>query len=620
MFDGPASARMAVTEALTNLVAADVACIEDIKLSANWMAACGSPGQDAVLYDTVSAVSEFCQSVGLSIPVGKDSLSMRTRWEPTESDEPSREVISPVSLIVTAFAPVTDVKKTLTPALRTDVGPSTLILVDLGQGRKRMGGSILAQVAGQVGETVPDVTDGELLRTFFVTMRALADSGVVLAYHDRSDGGLFTTVCEMAFAGHCGVSINIDLLTIDPYAEDWGAYNIKPSQVAVQRDELTLKALFCEEAGAVIQVPSAERDAVMQVLRGAGLSKHANVIGMVNTRDEVEVYRDAKRIWGRPRAVLGKAWSEVSMRIASRRDNPICAQAEWDSWDDVADPGLSAVVAFDPQDDIAAPFVSTGARPKVAVLREQGCNSQIEMAWAFDQAGFEAYDVHMSDLLTGRVRLDNFKGLVAVGGFSYGDVLGAGEGWARSILFNEALSTMFGAYFARPDTFGLGVCNGCQMLAALAPMIPGAEHWPRFTRNQSEKYEARLSLVEVLPSPSIFLSGMAGSRLPVAVAHGEGFADFRRQGDASKVLRAMRFVDHHGQATEAYPFNPNGSPDGLTAVTTVDGRFTALMPHPERVTRNVMLSWHPSVWGEKDSGGSDSPWMRFFRQARVAVG
>ena len=483
-----------------------------------------------------------------------------------------------------------------------------------------MGGSILAQVAGQVGEAVPDVADGELLRTFFVTMRALADSGIVLAYHDRSDGGLFTTVCEMAFAGHCGVSINIDLLTIDPHAEDWGAYNIKPSQVAVQRDELTLKALFCEEAGGVIQVPSAERDAVMQVLRGAGLSKYANVIGMVNARDEIEVYRDAKRIWGRPRAALGKAWSEVSMRIASRRDNPICAQAEWDSWDDAADPGLSAVVTFDPQDDIAAPFVAKGARPKVAVLREQGCNSQIEMAWAFDKAGFEAHDVHMSDLQTGRVRLEDFKGLVAVGGFSYGDVLGAGEGWARSILFNEALSAMFGAYFARPDTFGLGVCNGCQMLAALAPMIPGAEHWPRFTRNQSEKYEARLSLVEVLPSPSIFLSGMAGSRLPVAVAHGEGFADFRRQGDASNVLRAMRFVDHHGQATEAYPFNPNGSPDGLTAVTTADGRFTALMPHPERVTRNVMLSWHPRLWGEKDSGGSYSPWMRFFRQARVAVG
>ncbi|MFO7747502.1 MAG: phosphoribosylformylglycinamidine synthase [Orrella sp.] len=619
MFDGPASARMAVAEALTNLVAADVATVEDIKLSANWMAACGAPGQDAALYDTVSAVSEFCQTVGLSIPVGKDSLSMRTRWKPADSDEPNREVIAPVSLIVTAFAPVADVKKTLTPALRTDLGPTTLIFIDLGQGHQRMGGSILAQVAGQIGESVPDVPDGELLRTFFVTMRALAESGIVLAYHDVSDGGLFTTLCEMAFAGHCGISVNVDLLTIDPNVADVGAYNIRPSQMSVQRDEQTLKALFCEEAGAVIQVPSAERDAVMQVLRGAGLSKDAHVVGMPNTTDEIEIYRDAKRVWGRTRQALGKAWSEVSMRVASRRDNPLCAQAEWAMWDDATDPGMSPKVTFDPQQDVAAPFINKGARPKVAILREQGCNSQVEMAWAFDRAGFDAHDVHMSDLQRGRSDLSDFKGLVAVGGFSYGDVLGAGEGWARSILFNESLASMFAQYFARPDTFGLGVCNGCQMLAALAPMIPGAEHWPRFTRNQSEKYEARLSMVEILSSPSIFLTDMAGSHLPVAVAHGEGFADFRRQGDASHVLKAMRFVDHHGQATEAYPFNPNGSPDGLTAVTTADGRFTALMPHPERVTRNVMLSWHPNRWGDADSGGPDSPWMRFFRNARVAM-
>lgn len=619
MFDGPASARMAVAEALTNLVAADVATVEDIKLSANWMAACGAPGQDAALYDTVSAVSEFCQTVGLSIPVGKDSLSMRTRWKPADSDEPNREVIAPVSLIVTAFAPVADVKKTLTPALRTDLGPTTLIFIDLGQGHQRMGGSILAQVAGQIGESVPDVPDGELLRTFFVTMRALAESGIVLAYHDVSDGGLFTTLCEMAFAGHCGISVNVDLLTIDPNVADVGAYNIRPSQMSVQRDEQTLKALFCEEAGAVIQVPSAERDAVMQVLRGAGLSKDAHVVGMPNTTDEIEIYRDAKRVWGRTRQALGKAWSEVSMRVASRRDNPLCAQAEWAMWDDATDPGMSPKVTFDPQQDVAAPFINKGARPKVAILREQGCNSQVEMAWAFDRAGFDAHDVHMSDLQRGRSDLSDYKGLVAVGGFSYGDVLGAGEGWARSILFNESLASMFAQYFARPDTFGLGVCNGCQMLAALAPMIPGAEHWPRFTRNQSEKYEARLSMVEILSSPSIFLTDMAGSHLPVAVAHGEGFADFRRQGDASHVLKAMRFVDHHGQATEAYPFNPNGSPDGLTAVTTADGRFTALMPHPERVTRNVMLSWHPNRWGDADSGGPDSPWMRFFRNARVAM-
>ena len=617
MFNGPASARMAITEALTNLVAADVQSIEDIKLSANWMAACGSVGQDAVLFETVRAASEFCQEAGLSIPVGKDSLSMRTRWQ---QGEQAKEVIAPVSLIVSAFAPVADVKKTVTPQLRTDLGPTTLILVDLGEGRQRMAGSVLAQVAGQLGEEVPDLANAETLRSFFATMRALVDSGIVLAYHDRSDGGLFATLCEMAFAGRCGVSINLDLLTIDPYAADWGDFKIRPEQVAVQRNELTLKALFNEEAGAVIQVPSAERDAVMQVLRGAGLSKHAHVIGMPNTTDEIEIFRDAKKIWGKPRAELAKRWSEVSWRIARLRDNPACADAEYNLWGDAEDPGMQCAVGFNPQEDIAAPYIASGIRPKVAILREQGCNSQVEMAWAFDRAGFEAVDVHMTDLQQGRAELSSFTGLVAVGGFSYGDVLGAGEGWARSILFNDRLSQMFADYFARGDVFGLGVCNGCQMLAALAGMIPGAEHWPRFTRNQSEKYEARLSLVEVTESPSIFLAGMAGTRIPVAVAHGEGFADFRRQGDAAKVIRAMHYVDNRGQATEAYPFNPNGSPDGLTAVTTADGRFTALMPHPERVTRNVMMSWHPERWSEADTGGMDSPWMRFFRNARVQVG
>ena len=617
LFNGPASARMAIAEALTNLVAADVQAIEDIKLSANWMAACGSPGQDAVLYDTVQAASEFCQQIGLSIPVGKDSLSMRTRWQ--EGSE-SKEVIAPVSLIVSAFAPVADVKKTLTPQLRTDLGPTTLILVDLGEGRQRMAGSVLAQVAGQLGEEVPDISNPESLRNFVATMRALIDSGIVLAYHDRSDGGLFTTLCEMAFAGRCGVSLNLDLLTIDPHAADWGDFKIRPEQVAVQRNELTLKALFNEEAGAVIQVPSAERDAVMQVLRAAGLSRHAHVIGMPNTTDEIEIFRDAKKIWGKPRAELAKRWSEVSWRIARQRDNPDCADAEYNLWDDGQDPGMSCVVPFNPQEDIAAPFIASGARPRVAILREQGCNSQVEMAWAFDRAGFEAVDLHMTDLQQGRAELSAFSGLVAVGGFSYGDVLGAGEGWARSILFNDRLSQMFADYFASPNVFALGVCNGCQMLAALAGMIPGAEHWPRFTRNQSEKYEARLSLVEVVQSPSIFFDGMAGVRVPVAVAHGEGFADFRRQGDPASVIAALRFVDHRGQATATYPYNPNGSPGGLTGVTTADGRFTALMPHPERVTRNVMMSWHPGRWGEADSGGTDSPWMRFFRNARVHVG
>ena len=617
VIDAPASGRMAVAEALTNLAAADVARIEDIKLSANWMAACGAPGQDAALYDTVSAVSVLCQQVGLSIPVGKDSLSMQTAWN---QDGENRKVIAPVSLIVSAFAPVKDVRNTLTPQLRTDVGPTSLILIDLGQGKHRMGASILSQVCNQLGEQTPDLDDSEALRTFFVTIRALAESGVILAYHDRSDGGLFATICEMAFAGHTGVSVNIDILTIDANVSDWGDYKIRADQVAVQRNEMTLKALFAEEAGAVIQVPSSERDAVMQVLRAAGLSTHSHVIGSLNGSDEVEFFRDGKRIWGRPRADLGQIWSDVSYRIASLRDNPACAQAEFAAWADAADPGMSPNVSYDPQLNVAAPFINKGARPRVAILREQGCNSQVEMAWAFDKSGFEAWDVHMTDLQSGYVDLSLFQGLVAVGGFSYGDTLGAGEGWARSILFNTQLSDQFAAYFNRKDTFGLGVCNGCQMMAALASMIPGAENWPRFTRNVSEKYEARFSMVEVMDSPSLFFKGMSGARMPVAVAHGEGFANFARQGNADKVLGALRYIDNRGQATEAYPFNPNGSPNGLTSVTTADGRFTVLMPHPERVTRNVMMSWAPQRWGQADPGGMYSPWMRFFQNARVAIG
>ena len=617
VIDAAASGRMAVAEALTNLAAADVARLEDIKLSANWMAACGAPGQDAALYDTVSAVSKLCQEVGLSIPVGKDSLSMQTGWS---QEGEARKVIAPVSLIVTAFSPVEDVRATLTPQLRTDVGPTSLILIDLGGGKQRMGGSILTQVCNQLGEQTPDIDDAQALRAFFVTIRALAQSGIVLAYHDRSDGGLLATVAEMAFAGHTGVSLNIDMLCYDYNAQDWDAYNIRAAQVAVQRNELTLKALFSEEAGAVIQVPTAERDAVMQVLRAAGLSTHSHVIGSPNTTDTVEVFRDGNRIWSRPRAELGTLWSDVSYRIATRRDNPACAKAELDLWADATDPGMSPQVQFDPQEDVAAPFISKGARPRVAILREQGCNSQVEMAWAFDKAGFEAVDVHMTDLQAGTADLSSFKGLVAVGGFSYGDTLGAGEGWARSILFNTQLSDQFAQYFSRTDTFGLGVCNGCQMMAALATMIPGAENWPRFTRNQSEKYEARFSLVEVLESPSLFFKGMAGATIPVAVAHGEGFANFSRQGNAQAALAALRFVDHKGQATEAYPFNPNGSPAGLTSVTTADGRFTVLMPHPERVTRNVMMSWAPPSWGPNDAKGAYTPWMRFFQNARVAIG
>lgn len=623
IIDAPASGRMAVAEALTNLVASDVQSLKDIKLSANWMAACGAPGQDAALYDTVSAVSDWCQQLGLSIPVGKDSLSMRTAW-PHEGEP--REVLAPVSLIVTAFAPVADVRATLTPQLRTDAGDTALILIDLGFGQQRLGASILAQAFNRVGQNVPDITDAKALAAFFTVLRQLAADQLILAYHDRSDGGLLATVCEMAFAGHVGVSLNIDMLTIDPVASDYGDYKIRADQMSVQRDELTLKALFAEEAGAVIQVPLAQRDTVLQRLRAVGLSVCSHAIGGLNTQDEIQIFRDGKCIYQKPRAELGQQWAEVSRRIMAIRDNPACAQAEFDIWQDKNDPGLSPVVAFNPQEDICAPFINTGKRPKVAILREQGCNSQVEMAWAFDKAGFQAEDVHMTDLLSGRARLDGMQGLVAVGGFSYGDVLGAGEGWARTIRFNTLLADQFQAYFARPDTFALGICNGCQMMAALANMIPGAEHWPRFTRNQSEKYEARLSLIEIPDSPSLFLQGMAGTRVPVAVAHGEGYANFSQQGSLDQVKTALHFVDNRGVRTEQYPYNPNGSPQGIAGVSTADGRFTVLMPHPERVTRNVMMSWAPDNWGPADTGGTDSPhggyspWMRMFRNARVWLG
>ena len=623
VLDAPAASRMAIAEALTNLVAADVQSLHDIKLSANWMAACGMPGQDAALFDAVSAASQWCQELGLSIPVGKDSLSMRTTWE---QDGEQRDVLSPVSLVVTAFAPVGDVRRTLTPQLRTDCGDTTLIFIDLGAGRQRLAGSVLAQVYGAVGTEVPDIDDAEMLKAFFHSVREFAAEGKLLAYHDRSDGGLLATVCEMSFAGHVGVSINLDMLTIDPHAEDWGDFKIRPEQVAVQRDERSLHALFNEEAGAVLQVRRSDRDVVMRRLRDVGLSQHSYVLGGLNDVDEIQVFRDGKCVYQRSRAELGQQWSEVSRRIMALRDNPDCAQAEFDLWKDAADPGMQPRVAFDPQEDIAAPYISSGNRPRVAVLREQGCNSQVEMAWAFDKAGFEVMDVHMTDLISGRTRLDDMQGLVAVGGFSYGDVLGAGEGWARSIRFNTMLADQFAAFFGRSDTFALGVCNGCQMMAALASMIPGAEHWPRFTRNVSEKYEARLSLIEVPESPSLFMRGMAGTIVPVAVAHGEGYANFAHQGDASKAIPALRYVDHHGRATEQYPYNPNGSAGGLTGVTTADGRFTVMMPHPERVTRNVMMSWAPERWGAADHGGSDqphggyTPWMRMFRNARVWVG
>ena len=616
VIDAAASGRMAVGEALTNLLAAPFV-LERVKLSCNWMAACGEPGEDAALYDTVRAVGmELCPALGISVPVGKDSLSMRTRW--SEGGQ-ARQVTAPVSLIVSAFVTLDDVRGTLTPQLQS--GDNTLILIDLGQGRNRMAGSMLAQVLNQTGNAsdgVPDLDDPAQLKSLIAAINELRTAGCLLAYHDRSDGGLWATVCEMAFAGHVGVSLNVDMLVtegdgITDSRMDWGDSKNWAGQVGARRHELTLKALFSEELGAVIQVPTAVRNEVMQTLRRHGLSKHSHFIGKPNERSTVEVWRDTKTVFTAPLRELQQAWDEVSWRIAQLRDNPACADAEHAAIAQADDTGLHVHLSFDAAENVAAPFIHT-TRPKLAILREQGVNSQVEMSRAMALAGFDTYDVHMSDLQSGRAQLDQFIGFVACGGFSYGDTLGAGEGWARSILFNPMLAEQFAAFFARTDTFALGVCNGCQMMAALAPIIPGAQAWPRFTRNLSQQFEARLSLVEVLDSPSILLAGMAGSRLPVAVSHGEGRADFSQRGDASAVHRAMRFVDHAGQPTEAYPFNPNGSAGGLTAVTTPDGRYTALMPHPERVFRQVQLSWTNA-----DLSAS-SPWMRLFGNARRWVG
>jgi phosphoribosylformylglycinamidine synthase len=612
--DAPASGRMAIAEAITNLLAAPIE-LSRVKLSANWMAACGEAGEDAALYDTVRAVGmELCPALGVGIPVGKDSLSMRTKW--SGDDGQVQQVVAPVSLIVTAFATLADVRGTLTPQLQP--GDTALILVDLGNGKARMGGSMLAQVLGQFGNEVPDLNEPAQLKALVGVVNQLRSDGKLLAYHDRSDGGLWAAVCEMAFAGRTGVSLNVDLLVtegdgIQDSRADMGDTKNWTAQVGERRNELTLKALFNEEIGVVLQVRAGDRDTVLQALRGAGLSKHSHVIGKTNDRGTVEVWRDAKSVFAAPLQQLQQAWDEVSWRITKLRDNPACADSEHALAGAADDGGLQVQLTFDPSENVAAPFVHT-AKPKMAILREQGVNSHVEMSYAMAQAGFDTYDVHMSDLQAGRARLDQFQGFVACGGFSYGDTLGAGEGWARSILFNPALAEQFTQFFARPETLALGVCNGCQMLAALSPIIPGAQAWPKFTRNRSEQFEARLSLVEVLDSPSVFFQGMAGSRMPIAVAHGEGFADFSQRGDAQAVHRAMRFVDAQGRPTETYPLNPNGSPDGLTAVTTADGRFTALMPHPERVFRNVQLSW------TSGDVSAPSPWSRMFQNARRHLG
>lgn len=622
--DAPASGRMAVAEAITNLLAAPIE-LPRVKLSANWMAACGEPGEDAALYETVRAVGmELCPQLGVAIPVGKDSLSMRTQWSDGAG---TRKVTSPVSLIVTAFASLGDVRGTLTPQLDAQQD-TTLVLVDLGHGRNRMGGSILAQVLGQPGGAVPDLDDAQDLVRLVAAVNELRAQGRILAYHDRSDGGLLAAACEMAFAGHVGVALNVDLLVtegdgISDSRAEYGDAKNWATQVSTRREELTLKALFSEELGVLLQVRNAERNEVMQVLRAHGLSKHSHFVGETRPasspiavgKGEVQVWRDTKAVFSARLADLHQVWDSVSWKICQQRDNPACADSEHAAAGDPADPGLHVFLPppLGEGRGGGAPALNL-SRPRVAILREQGVNSHVEMAYAFTAAGFEAVDVHMTDLQSGRHRLVDFTGLVACGGFSYGDTLGAGIGWARSVTFNPVLSQQFRDFFARQDSFGLGVCNGCQMFAELADIIPGAQAWPRFTTNRSERFEARLAMVEVLESPSLFLQGMAGARLPIAVAHGEGYPNFAYRGDEGQVIRALRFVDNHGQPTERYPFNPNGGAGGLTGVTTPDGRFTALMPHPERVFRNIQMSW------TSGNPAAHSPWMQLWHNARQWVG
>jgi len=609
LLDAPASGRMAVGEALTNLAAASVASLSQVKLSANWMAAAGHGAEDAALFDTVKTVGlEFCPALGISIPVGKDSLSMRTRWE--EQGE-QKQVTAPLSLIVTAVAPCADVRRTLTPELRrdADVGETELLLVDLGVGKNRLGGSALAQVYGTTGSKAPDA-DTELLAAFFGAIQKLNADGRILAYHDRSDGGLFAAICEMSFAGRVGVSLNLDTLCYDELMNDVDGMERKPELVSGRTRDKLIEVLFNEELGALLQIRRDDRTAVMQSLRDAGLGACSHVVGTQNDRDEVRIWRNARMVFGAKRVDLQRAWAETSFQIARLRDDATCAQEEFDALLDEADPGLSAQLTFDP----AAPFVATGARPKIAILREQGVNGQVEMAAAFERAGFAPFDVHMSDLQSGRVHLADFKGLAACGGFSYGDVLGAGQGWAKSILFNERLRAEFAAFFGRGDTFALGVCNGCQMMSNLAAIIPGAEDWPTFHRNRSEQFEARFGMVEIPQSKSIFLSAMAGSKLPIVVSHGEGRAEFADDAQKSRAAVALRYVDNRGAVATRYPANPNGSPDGIAGLTTADGRFTIMMPHPERIFRTVQMSWHPQGWGE------DGPWTTMFRNARRWVG
>lgn len=625
LLNAPASGRMAVGEAITNIAAARIAKIGDIKLSANWMAAAGHHGEDAALFDTVRAVGmELCPQLGIGIPVGKDSMSMKTSWlEETVAPSPSggglgrgsergnpqrKEVTAPLSLIVTAFAPCVDASKTLTPQLLADID-SVLLLIDLGAGKNRMGGSALAQVYNQTGDASPDVDDANKLKAFFNTIQRLHAEDKLLAYHDRADGGLLATLCEMSFASHIGLDVNLDALAGD-----------------------AISALFNEELGAVIQVRRGDVQQVMQACHGAGLAA-VHEVARLNKKGMLNISKGGKKLFSKNAIALQRTWSETTYQMQKLRDNSDCAQQEYDGILNASNPGLHAKLTYNPNDTPVAPALKL-SRPKMAILREQGVNGQVEMAAAFDRAGFAAMDVHMSDIISGRIKLDDFKGVAACGGFSYGDVLGAGEGWAKSILFNPRARDEFSAFFNRRDTFALGVCNGCQMMSNLHEIIPGAEHWAHFARNQSEQFEARFVMVEVQKSASILFDGMAGSRMPVVVSHGEGYADFSsditpasghesslklRFGNARKLKAAqplvtLRYVDNYGKATETYPLNPNGSPQGVTGLTTPDGRFSIMMPHPERVFRAVQNSWHPADWSENGA------WLRMFQNARMWVG
>ena len=589
LIDGPASGRMAVGEMLTNIAASRIKYLTDIKLSANWMAPAGHPGEDANLFDTVQSIGmDICPALGLSIPVGKDSMSMRTVWQERGEEH---SVTAPLSVIISAFAPVLDVRKTLTPQLMLDKGETDLIFIDLGRGRNRMGGSCLAQVYGELGNECPDLDQAADMVGFFSAIQSLNEDGMLLAYHDRSDGGIFTCLLEMAFAGHCGLAITLDTLG---------------NKVA--------NILFNEELGAAIQIRRIDLEKVLDEFASAGLSECAHVIGAPVEGDEITFSQAGKVCLHGSRTEFHRVWSETSMRIQSLRDNPDNARQEFDQLLDQKDPGLNANLNFDPSEDICLPYINSGKRPQMAILREQGINSQLEMAAAFDRAGFDAVDITMSDVLSGRETMESIKGLVACGGFSYGDVLGAGGGWAKSILYNNRARDVFSRFFEREDSFALGVCNGCQMMASLKDIIPGTENWPRFVSNQSEQFEARSSLVTIPENPSIFMSGMAGSTMPIAVAHGEGRAEFATHKNQQEAIVTMHFVDNYGVKTEKYPANPNGSAQGITGLTTEDGRFTVMMPHPERVFRTVANSWHPADWGE------DSGWMRLFRNARIWLG